>query len=80
MFKGEPQYFPQSSYDGLEEHTIQTLEDMLRACMNNFNGIWDDYLPLIEFVKIIAITLDYKWILMRFFMGKLDLIWMVGSW
>lgn len=48
--------------------------------MNNFNGIWDDYLPLIEFVKIIAITLDYKWILMRFFMGKLDLIWMVGSW
>ncbi|WMV24150.1 hypothetical protein MTR67_017535, partial [Solanum verrucosum] len=32
-----------------EEHTIQTLEDMLRACVNDFKGSWDDHLPLIEF-------------------------------
>ncbi|WMV38199.1 hypothetical protein MTR67_031584 [Solanum verrucosum] len=31
------------------EHTIQTLEDLLRACVINFKGNWDDHLPLIEF-------------------------------
>ncbi|KAH0695899.1 hypothetical protein KY289_013381 [Solanum tuberosum] len=35
--------------DGQAERTIQTLEDMLRACVINFKGIWDDHLPLIEF-------------------------------
>ncbi|GKB29532.1 putative reverse transcriptase domain-containing protein, partial [Tanacetum coccineum] len=34
--------------DGLSEHTIQTLEDMLRACVN-FGGSWDVHLPLVEF-------------------------------
>ena len=33
--------------DGLAERTIQTLEDMLRACVIDFQGSWDD--PLIEF-------------------------------
>ena len=28
--------------------TIQTLEDMIRACVIDFNGFWDDHLPLIE--------------------------------
>ncbi|GJZ49284.1 putative nucleotidyltransferase, ribonuclease H [Tanacetum coccineum] len=31
------------------ERTIQTLEDMLRACVINFGGNWDDHLPLVEF-------------------------------
>ncbi|KAH0671258.1 hypothetical protein KY285_025475 [Solanum tuberosum] len=31
------------------ERTIQTLEDMLRACEIDFKGIWDEHLPLIEF-------------------------------
>ncbi|GKB42473.1 putative reverse transcriptase domain-containing protein [Tanacetum coccineum] len=31
------------------EHTIQTLEDMLRACVMDFGGSWDTHLPLIEF-------------------------------
>ena len=35
--------------DGQEEHTIQTLEDMLGACIINFKGNWDNHLPLIEF-------------------------------
>ena len=35
--------------DVLAERTIQTLEDMLRACVIDYKGSWDDHLPLIEF-------------------------------
>ncbi|GJY54003.1 putative reverse transcriptase domain-containing protein [Tanacetum coccineum] len=35
--------------DGQSERTIQTLEDMLRACAINFGGNWDTHLPLVEF-------------------------------
>jgi hypothetical protein len=35
--------------DGQSERTIQTLEDMLRACVIDFPGSWDEHLPLIEF-------------------------------
>ncbi|GKB17306.1 putative reverse transcriptase domain-containing protein [Tanacetum coccineum] len=35
--------------DGQSEHTIQTLKDMLRACVIDFGGSWDVYLPLVEF-------------------------------
>ncbi|GKD00282.1 putative reverse transcriptase domain-containing protein [Tanacetum coccineum] len=35
--------------DGQSERTIQTLEDMLRACVMDFDGSWDTHLPLIEF-------------------------------
>ncbi|GJR26014.1 putative reverse transcriptase domain-containing protein [Tanacetum coccineum] len=34
--------------DGQSERTIQTLEDMLRACVIDFGGSWDTHLPLIE--------------------------------
>ncbi|GJS49794.1 reverse transcriptase domain-containing protein [Tanacetum coccineum] len=40
-------YHPQT--DGQSEHTIQTLEDMLRACVLDFRGSWDVHLPLVEF-------------------------------
>ena len=40
-------YHPQT--DGQSERTIQTLEDMLRACVMDFGGNWDDHLMLIEF-------------------------------
>ena len=40
-------YHPQT--DGQSERTIQTLEDMLRACVLDNRGSWDRYLPLIEF-------------------------------
>ena len=35
--------------DGQSERTIQILEDMLRACVMEFRGSWDTYLPLMEF-------------------------------
>ena len=35
--------------DGQAERTIQTLEDMLRACILDFKGSWDDHLQLIVF-------------------------------
>ena len=40
-------YHPQT--DGQSERTIQILEDMLRACMMDFSGSWEDHLPLVEF-------------------------------
>ncbi|GKE46405.1 putative reverse transcriptase domain-containing protein, partial [Tanacetum coccineum] len=40
-------YHPQT--DGQRERTIQTLEDMLRACVIDFGSSWDRHLPLVEF-------------------------------
>nr|XP_043625538.1 uncharacterized protein LOC122596963 [Erigeron canadensis] len=40
-------YHPQT--DGQSERTIQTLEDMLRACALDFSGSWDEHLPYAEF-------------------------------
>ncbi|GJZ17679.1 putative reverse transcriptase domain-containing protein [Tanacetum coccineum] len=40
-------YHPET--DGQSERTIQTLEDMLRACVIDFGKGWDKHLPLIEF-------------------------------
>ncbi|GJZ15881.1 putative reverse transcriptase domain-containing protein [Tanacetum coccineum] len=39
-------YHPQT--DGQSERTIQTLEDMLRACGIDFGSSWDTHLPLVE--------------------------------
>nr|GFA32804.1 reverse transcriptase domain-containing protein [Tanacetum cinerariifolium] len=36
--------------DGHSERTIQTLEDMLRACVLDFRKGWDRHLPLVEFL------------------------------
>ncbi|GJU99227.1 putative reverse transcriptase domain-containing protein [Tanacetum coccineum] len=35
--------------DGQSERTIQTLDDMLRACVLDFGKGWDRHLPLVEF-------------------------------
>nr|GFD13795.1 putative reverse transcriptase domain-containing protein [Tanacetum cinerariifolium] len=35
--------------DGQSERTIQTLEDMLCACVIDFGKGWDRHLPLVEF-------------------------------
>jgi len=40
-------FHPQT--DGQSERTIQTLEDMLRACAIEYIGSWDRNLPLVEF-------------------------------
>nr|GFA96343.1 reverse transcriptase domain-containing protein [Tanacetum cinerariifolium] len=40
-------YHPET--DGQSERTIQTLEDMLRACVIDFGNGWERHLPLVEF-------------------------------
>ncbi|GJR69582.1 putative reverse transcriptase domain-containing protein [Tanacetum coccineum] len=46
-FGYEYAYHPQT--DGQSERTIQTLEDMLRACAIDFGKGWVNHLPLVEF-------------------------------
>nr|GEV26520.1 putative reverse transcriptase domain-containing protein [Tanacetum cinerariifolium] len=41
-------YHPET--DGQSERTIQTLEDMLQACVIDFGTSWDRHLPLVEFL------------------------------
>ena len=40
-------FHPQS--DGQSERTIQVLEDMLRACVLDHKGSWEEHFPLVEF-------------------------------
>nr|GEV50107.1 hypothetical protein [Tanacetum cinerariifolium] len=40
-------YHPQT--DGQSERTIQTLKDMMRACVIDFGKGWDRHIPLVEF-------------------------------
>ena len=40
-------FHPQT--DGQSERTIQILKDMLRACVLDFHGTWEDHLSLVEF-------------------------------
>ncbi|WP_227642594.1 hypothetical protein, partial [Klebsiella pneumoniae] len=40
-------FHPQT--DGQTERTIQTLEDMLRACVLDFRSGWEEHVSLIEF-------------------------------
>ena len=40
-------FHPQT--DGEAKHTIQTLDEMLRACVTDFKGNWDEHLLFIEF-------------------------------
>ena len=40
-------FHPQT--DGQSERKIQVLKDMLRACVIEFGGHWDNFLPLAEF-------------------------------
>nr|GEZ50006.1 putative reverse transcriptase domain-containing protein [Tanacetum cinerariifolium] len=40
-------YHPKT--DGQSKRTIQTLKEMLRACVIDFGGSWDRHLPLVEF-------------------------------
>ncbi|GKD76165.1 putative reverse transcriptase domain, ribonuclease H-like domain, aspartic peptidase domain protein [Tanacetum coccineum] len=40
-------YHPET--DGQSKKTIQTLEDMLRACVIDFGKGWERHLPLVEF-------------------------------
>ncbi|KAL5540682.1 hypothetical protein UlMin_043334 [Ulmus minor] len=59
-------FHPQT--DGQSERTIQTLEDMLRACVLDFQGSWSKYLPLVEFAYNNIIKRLLVWHLMRHYM------------
>ena len=45
------------------------LEDMLRACVLDHKGNWDEQLPLVEFSTTTVIRRVYKWLHMRHCMG-----------
>nr|GEX07259.1 putative reverse transcriptase domain-containing protein [Tanacetum cinerariifolium] len=69
-------YHPQTN--GQSERTIQTLKDMLRACVIDFRGSWDRHLPLVEFsynniyhasIKAAPFEALYKWKLGHLFVG-----------
>ncbi|GJR55091.1 putative reverse transcriptase domain-containing protein [Tanacetum coccineum] len=49
LLKNEELYAKFSKTDGQSERTIQTLEDMLCACVLDFGKGWDRHLPLVEF-------------------------------
>ena len=40
-------FHPQT--DNQSKRTIQTLEDILRACVLDLMGSWEEHLPLVEF-------------------------------
>ena len=62
-----------SQTDGQSERTIQTLKDMLRACVLDFKRGWAKYLPLVDFAynnRLIVIKLALVWRLMKLYMGE----------
>ena len=65
-------FHPQT--DGQSERTIQTLKDMLRACVMEFRGSWDTHLPLMEFAYNNSYQANIGMALMRLFMdGNVEL-------
>ncbi|GJR76093.1 putative reverse transcriptase domain-containing protein [Tanacetum coccineum] len=61
-------YHPQT--DGQSERTIQTLEDMLCACVLDFGKGWDRYLPLVEFSYNNSYHTSIKTALFEAFIGS----------
>nr|GFD21271.1 putative reverse transcriptase domain-containing protein [Tanacetum cinerariifolium] len=49
VFKTFPCFVETPETDGQSERTIQTLEDMLRACAIEFGKGWVNHLPLVKF-------------------------------
>ena len=65
-------FHPQT--DGQSERTIQTLKDMLWACVLDLKGSCEEHLPLMEFAYNNVIRRAYKWHPMRHYMGgRVDL-------
>ena len=60
-------FHPQT--DGQSERTIQVLEDMLRACVLDYKGRWEEHLTFVEFAYNNSIRRVYRWHHMRHCMG-----------
>ena len=60
-------FHPQT--DGQSERTIQVLEDMLRACVLDHKGSWEEHLPLVDIASTTDIRRVYRWHHMRHCMG-----------
>lgn len=54
-------FHPQQT-DGQLERAIQVSEDMLRACVFNFGGSWEDHLFLVEFAYNNSYRTKAMWI------------------
>ncbi|GJW21066.1 putative reverse transcriptase domain-containing protein [Tanacetum coccineum] len=61
-------YHPKT--DEQSERTIQTLEDMLRACVMDFGGSWDNYLSLTNFPITIVIIRVFDVLHLRHYMEE----------
>ncbi|GJY43162.1 putative reverse transcriptase domain-containing protein [Tanacetum coccineum] len=61
-------YHPET--DGQSERTIQTLEDMLRACVIDFGKGWERHLPLVEFSYNNSYHVSIKAALFEAFYGR----------
>ena len=60
-------FHPQT--DGQSKRTIQVLEDMLRACVLDHKGSWEEHLPLVEFAYNNSYQASIIWHYMRHCMG-----------
>ncbi|KAG4204849.1 hypothetical protein ERO13_A04G065614v2 [Gossypium hirsutum] len=60
-------FHPQT--DGQSKRMIQTLEDMLRCCVLEFQASWEKNLPLIEFAYKNSYQLSLKCHITRLYMG-----------
>ncbi|GJZ51165.1 putative reverse transcriptase domain-containing protein [Tanacetum coccineum] len=49
-----------SKWDGQSERTIQTLEDMLRACVIDFGKGWDRHLPLVGDAQLTSLEIVHE--------------------
>ena len=64
----------QPQVDNLVVCTIQTLEDMLRACVIDLKGCWDEHVPLVEFSYNNSYHSTYPCLLLKLYMvGDVDL-------
>ena len=61
-------FHPQTN--GQAERTIHTLDNVLRVCVIDFKGNWDEPLPLTQFAYNIVTSLASKWLLMKIFIGE----------
>ena len=61
-------FHPQT--DGQSDRTIQTSEDMMRASVLEFQGNWDEHLPLIEFAYNNSYRSSIGMLHTRLYMGE----------